>query len=178
MWYVTLLLIHFCMLSSGCNAYQACVDDLPSCQGQLCSDVSWWQTVRLLLLVLGDDVRQSPTVGGGVLSAQPQLSRCCTQSSLAWVNVGRGPIFRQTRGLSFSKSMPNLRATGWSLDNYEALSWTCRPLSVCSQGEGIIRSETQLCVHSLVEKLIKCVTLKSVTTTWMNHRPHDWNVLF
>lgn len=37
--------------------------------------------MRLLLLVLGDDVRQSPTAGG-VFPAQPQLSRCC--SSLPW----------------------------------------------------------------------------------------------
>lgn len=56
--YVTLLLIHFGWLSSGCNAYQACADDLPSCQGQLCLDASWWQAEGLLLLLHTDDVRQ------------------------------------------------------------------------------------------------------------------------
>lgn len=60
MWYVTLLLIHFCMLSSGCNAYQAWVDDSPPCQGQLCLDVSWWQPVWLLLLVHWDEAVTSP----------------------------------------------------------------------------------------------------------------------
>lgn len=50
MWYVTLLLIHFCTLSSGCNAYQDRVDGLPSCRGWLCWDASRRQAVRLRLL--------------------------------------------------------------------------------------------------------------------------------
>lgn len=50
MWYVTLLLIHFCTLSSGRNAYQARADGLPSCQGWLCWDASHRQAARLWLL--------------------------------------------------------------------------------------------------------------------------------
>lgn len=96
-WYVTLLLIHFCTLSSGCNAYQDCVDDLPSCQGQLCVDVSWWQAVGLLLLLQKDDVRQlqagwplHPTPGPQVLhSIFPTVGRCRPRTHFQ-VNVSMG----------------------------------------------------------------------------------------
>lgn len=73
MWYVTLLLKHFCTLSSSCNAYQACIDNLPSCQGPLSVDVSWWQAVWLLLLGEREMTWGRYRLPG--LSGQPQVRR-------------------------------------------------------------------------------------------------------
>lgn len=84
--YVTLSLIHFCMLSSGCNAYRARVDDVPPCQGQLWLDVSRWRAARLPLAARADDARRSQTAG--VLASWPQHSRRRTEPLLARVNVG------------------------------------------------------------------------------------------
>lgn len=86
MQYVTLSLIHFCMLSSGCNAYRTRVDDVPPCQGQLWLNVWRWRAARLPLATRADDARRSQTAG--VLARWPQLSRRRTKSLLTWVNVG------------------------------------------------------------------------------------------
>lgn len=84
MWYVTLLLIHFCTLSSGCNAYQACVDDVPPCQGQLCSDVSWWRAALAAITRAGGGARWREAVANGgcplqLTSAQQVTCRALRQ---------------------------------------------------------------------------------------------------
>lgn len=121
-WYVTLLLIHFCTLSSGCNAYQVCVDDLPSCQGQLCVNVSWWQAVPLLLLVQKDDVRQLqagwplyPTPGLQVLhSIFPTVGRWRPRTHFQ-VNVNMGC------SCNGSELLRNIIIDIWSI----CCSWSC-----------------------------------------------------
>lgn len=84
MWYVTLLLIHFCMLSSGCNAYQACVDDLPSLSGPImlgCVMVAGCGTS------ITDVEGWREAVRSCLASNPPEVSRCYTQFSLLQVGV-------------------------------------------------------------------------------------------
>lgn len=132
--YVTLSLIHFCMLSSGCNAYRARVDDVPPCQGQLWLDVSWWRAA----ISCAGRWREAFTDCGcprQLTSAQQETHRvfarggqCCSEMTLP-----AHPFLSPSWAESFQsmKMLHNLRASGGIPDKCQDVA--ANLLAVCGK---------------------------------------------